>query len=96
MSTTPTTFCFEILADGDSVVFIRLAERVQSLGLHPISLTATWLEHDRLAIQFLWQDRDGARAETLARRIEQFVTVHSVRWREHSCEPIDVPVSAPT
>jgi hypothetical protein len=81
MSSSPSVFCFEILADADPVVLIRLVERIQSLGLIPQRLEATWAE-DRVIIQLLCCGLDEAAAGTLARRIGQFTTVHSVDWSD--------------
>src|ERR1035441_8715737 len=75
MSNCKGVFCFEILADADPVVLIRLVERMQSLQLAPQHLDARWTE-DRVKIHFECSGLNEAGARILARRIEQFTTVH--------------------
>lgn len=88
MSTSQSVFCFEILADADPVVFIRLVERLQSLRLTPQCLEGTW-DGDQLTIQLRCCGLDDATAGTLARRSEQFTTVHVANWRIYSLDRDD-------
>ena len=82
MSPPPKSrFSLEILADADSVVLVRLVERIQSLVLIPLRLSAQWLPGERAWITPVITGADELGVETLAQRVAQFPTVHFAVWK---------------
>jgi hypothetical protein len=89
MSQLPgSAFCLVILADADPVILIRLVERIQSLALVPQQLFAQWLTDDQVSIELVCAGLDDPGIETLARRISQFMTVHSAIWKRVPEAPV--------
>jgi len=82
MSPPPESrFCLEVLADTDPGVLIRLVERIQSLALTPMRLSAQWFLGERVWITFVFIGADEISIETLTRRIAHFPTVHFAVWK---------------
>jgi hypothetical protein len=84
MSTT-LSFRLTVVADADPVVLIRLVERIQSLALVLRQFSAHRLANDLFSIELVASTVHDSSIELLAKRIAQFVTVHSAEW-----EPIQV------